>query len=157
VANYGDVALGLGPDWSRYKLNDQTFALGTVGHEGGVADVYLEDEPDQQHQFAWVDTRWRDEVSINRQKGYEFVNVNAGWVKSERLWDVDAEGFVVHNGQRLMARPFARFLEDMKARKTQRDRVMGTNKDEEAAIAAAARAGIDLTGDEGKPLRRKRA
>lgn len=144
MANYGDLTLNLPPDWSRQKEHDQNYAIGMVGHENGVADAYLEDAPDTQHQFAWVDTRYRDEIDINRHKGYEFVKQSDGWVKNNRLWDWDAEGFCVLRGQRLMARSKESFLADMDARRKQRNKVMGKNKDDDEARQIAARAGIAL-------------
>ena len=152
MANYGDVALSLGPEWARYKLHDQNYGLMIVGHVNGVADAYLTIDPDQEHQFAWVETRYRDEIDINRSKGYRFVKQDE-WTKNENLWEWDAEGFVLCKGQRLMARTKERFLEDMAARRKQRDQFMGTNKDEEKALEIAARAGIEITGAE-KPNRR---
>jgi hypothetical protein len=156
VANYGDLALNLAPDWTRNKLHNQQASLRTVGHENGVADAHLTKEPDTEHQFAWVDTRNQDEISLNRAKGYDFIKKD-GWTKNPDLWEWDAEGFCFFAGQRLMARSKERFLADMADRRRQRDAVMGAkSKDEEYIERMAAHAGIEITGsDDGKPLRRK--
>lgn len=153
MANYGDAALNLGPEWARYKESDQNFALQIVGHKDGESDVRLKDEPNKRHQFAWVDTKYRDDIAINLTKGYRFVKKDEGWVKAEELWEWDAEGFLVWKTMRLMARPIERLVDDMAKRKQQRERVMGTNKAEEEAAELAARAGIQITGDD-KPRRR---
>jgi hypothetical protein len=146
VANYGDVALCLKPEWNRRRENDQTFVLTTVGHTDGVADAYLEDAPDQEHQFAWVDLKYKDDIAINHTKGYRFVKKDEGWTKNEMLWEWDAEGFLVYKTMRLMARPKERFLEDMAARRQQRDKVMGGNKADEEADRIAARLGVEIEG-----------
>lgn len=154
MANYGDIALNLPADWSRFKQHDQNYALMTIGHAEGVSDVRLTKEPDKRHQFAWVDTRYKDEIDINRTKGYRFVTEKE-WTKNEHLWEWDAEGFLLCKGQRLMARDEDRFLADMAARKKQRDSVMRTNKDEDEAQELAARAGIRISAeDDGRPVRR---
>jgi hypothetical protein len=156
VPNYGDIALNLPPSWRRTDQHDKNYALGTVGHEDGVADARLKDDPEKRHQFAFVDPRYRDEVDINRSKGYVFVK-KGEWEKNDNLWEWDAEGFCVFRSQRLMARPAELFFADMAQRRQQRDRVMGTNRDEEAAQEIARRAGIEITGsDEGRPIARRR-
>lgn len=155
MANYGDVALGLKPDWSRSKENDQNYALQIVGHENGEADVYLKDEPDQAHQFVWVPLAYRDTVSVYSTKGYSFVKKAEGWVKRENLWEWDAEGFVLSRWGRLMARTKERFLEDMEKRRIQRERVMGSgNDDDKRAREIAERTGIQITEDD-RPVRRR--
>lgn len=152
MANYGDIALNLPADWSRSKQHDQNYALMTVGHTDGVADARLTKEPDKRHQFAWVDTRYKDEIDINRTKGYVFVKT-PDWTKNESIWEWDAEGFCVCKGQRLMARTEEKFLADMEARRKQRNSVMKQNKDEDEARELAARAGIRISAeDEGRPL-----
>jgi hypothetical protein len=154
VANYGDVALVLRPDWERRKENDQHYALRIVGHQDGVADAYLEEEPDKEHQFAWVDPKYKTDVAVNHTKGYRFVKKDEGWTKNDDLWEWNAEGFCVRESDYLMARPKDRFLEDMAARRTQRDKVMGGNKAEEEAERIAANAGIEISGDSPKVKRR---
>lgn len=154
MANYGDVALNLSANWNRREQNDQNYTLMTVGHADGVADAYLSDEPDQEHQFAWVDTRYKDDIAINRTKGYTFVHKDT-WTKNENLWEWDAEGFLVFKTYRLMARTKEEFLKDMADRRAQRDRVMGKSKDEEEAERIAALAGIALTGEGTKKTPRR--
>lgn len=155
MANYGDVALGLGPDWDRSNYHDQQYVLSTVGHDHGRADAYLDKEPDKQHQFAWVDPRYRDEVAVNRTKGYVFVNKD-DWAINELLWQWDAEGYCIRfDGQRLMARPKEIFVADMLKRKQRRSEVMGGNKEDEEVARRAEKLGIQVYGEEdGKPIRR---
>ena len=117
-ANYGDCALGLGPQWNRniYEYPEQMQA--TVGHNDGIADCYRTEHPEQEHQFRWVDHLGRgaaQEISALRQKGYEFVKQN-DWTKVDYLWEWDAEGYCIFMGQRLMARPKSKFLEDQARR-----------------------------------------
>jgi hypothetical protein len=148
VANYGDAALNLGPEWARYKENDQNYALQIVGHDGGESDVYLKTDPDKKHQFAWVDTKYSEDVQINQSKRYRFVKKDDGWVKRDGLWDWDAEGFLVFRTLRLMARDESELAAEMGKRKAQRDRVMGGETKEDQEIERLeARA-------EGKPKRK---
>lgn len=154
MANYGDVALGLGPTWDRSREANQAFILPNVGHTNGKADAYLKDDPDKAHQFAWVDPKYRDEIDENRLKGYDFVNQKKGWEKNEHLWEWNAESNVQRRGQLLMARDAALFFEDLDKRKSARDNRKDEN--EEAALAAAERAGIAITGDTGERVTRSR-
>jgi hypothetical protein len=155
VANYGDLGVALPKDWNRRAQNDQAFIMNTIGHTEGKSDVWLTEEPDQEHQFAWVDVRHRDEVAMNQSRGYRFVKRADGWEKID-LWEWDAEDFLIRaDGQRLMARKKELFVADMKARKEQRERVMNTNKDDEAVAKLAAKLGISISGDDGKPVRRR--
>jgi hypothetical protein len=153
VANYGDLGIALPKDWNRRAQSDQVFVLNTIGHAEGKADVWRKGAPDEEHQFAWVEPRYREEIQINRSKGYEFVK-QGEWEKID-LWEWDAEGFLIRaDGQRLMARPKDKFLEDMADRRAQRSRVMGSNRDDEEAARMAAKHGIEISGDDGKPIRR---
>ena len=118
MANYGDVALGLGPKWNRnqYETNEQVISI--VGHQDGQADLYLTDEPDTEHQFRWVDPSDKTQVTGARMRGYDFVK-NDKWTKRvDYLWEWNAEGFVFWGGQVLMARPKAKWLEDEAKRET---------------------------------------
>lgn len=153
--NYGDLALNLKPDWVRGAQSDQNYALMMVGHSNGVADAYLTKEPDARHQFAWVDQRYRDDDAINKTKGYHYVK-NTTWTKTDDLWEWDAEGFCVFKTYKLMARSEDRFLADMSERRAQRDRVMGSNREEDDAARIAERAGIEVTDEGGRPLKRVR-
>lgn len=163
MPNYGDVALNLSPQWNREALHNSNldYQLWTVGHEGGVSDAFLKEDPERRHQFAWVDPRRTDEVSKNKVKGYEFVKCdkdnpeNGAWIKNSKLWDVTAEGFVALFGQHLMARPAERFFADQaireKAIANRRD------KDGEAAKRLAEQHGIDMTDDDDRPRTRRRS
>jgi hypothetical protein len=150
--NYGDVALNLKPEWSRKRETNKQYALRIVGHENGVADAYREKEPAARHQFAWVDPRYVDDISINRSKGYDFVT-KTDWVKNERLWYWDAEGYCVNDGQRLMARPAHMYFEELEERERARSRRKDKAADE--ALAIAERAGIEIEDESGKRLTRK--
>ena len=154
MANFGDIALNLPQDWSRFKLHDKRQALMTVGHEDGVADAYLTEEPEARYQFAWVEPRYKDEVDMNRTRGYKFVT-KSEWTKNEDLWEWDAEGYCLCMGQRLMARPAALFFADLAER--QRVRANLKNRAEEEVQEIAERYGIPITGeDNGKPIARRR-
>jgi hypothetical protein len=152
--NYGDVALGLSADWSRATESNQEYALGIIGHENGEADVYLKDEPTKRHQFAFVDTRFNDEVALNRVKKYTFVKKDDGWVQRTDLWDWDAEGFLLYRGQRLMARPGELYTADLEKRK---QRMQSKSAADEEAKRIAARAGIEMEEEGRKVVKRKRA
>lgn len=149
--NYGDLTLHLPPTWNRLGEADQQFALQMVGHENGVSDAYLKDEPTQRHQFAWVDPKYREDETMNVYKGYRFVKKDDGWVINERLWAWDAEGFCTFKTFKLMARTEDLFLKDMEARRIQRNKVMGKTEEDDAKQAAAL--GIDITGDDGKRVK----
>jgi hypothetical protein len=153
--NYGDVALGLSADWSRSKETNQEYALGIIGHEGGEADVFLKDEPEQKHQFAFVDTKFADEVAMNRVKKYAFVKKCDGWVQRANLWDWDSEDFLVHKGQRLMARKGEHFIAEME----QRAKVynLSQSRADKEAREIAARSGIEMEEEGRKVVKRKRA
>jgi hypothetical protein len=110
VANYGDVALNLSADWSRRKVHDKRHALLIVGHEDGKSDVFLTNEPDEQHHFTWVDPRNQDEIDLHRTNGFAWVQ-NSEWSKNPHLWEWDGDGYVRCFGQRLMARPAALYFE----------------------------------------------
>ena len=154
MGNYGDLGVALPKDWNRRAQSDQNFILNTIGHTDGQSDVYLKDAPHEEHQFAWVEPRYKDEIAINQSKGYRFVKKDDGWEKID-LWEWDAEGFLIRaDGQRLMARSKEKFLDDMEARRLQRKKVMESNKDDEDAQRIAAKLGIKLSGDDDKPMRR---
>lgn len=102
--NYGDVALNLSPDWDRGSVGgDPNFALTTVGHSHGVADAYLTQYPSQLHQFRWVQPQDNNAVSVLRSNHYVFCT-RKEWTKNDALWEWDGEGYILHNGCRLMAR-----------------------------------------------------
>lgn len=148
MANYGDVALGLKPEWDRSSEHNQEYALRIVGHTNGVADARLKNDPDKRHQFAWVDPTYLKEVNVNRTKGYVFVNKNTGWEKADNLWEWNAEGNLLYEGQLLMARPGELYWKDLDKRIELRGGVKD-NADEEAENIAA-RAGIRISREEGR-------
>lgn len=154
MANYGDVALNLSPDWDRRLQHNQNYALWTIGHENGTADVYLEADPDARHQFAWVDPKRGDDVTVNQVKGYRFVKKADGWTKNPNLWgDWTPEGLIRNFDQLLMARAAALHFED----KAKRDRDIANRKDKdsEKAREIARQVGIDIDDDD-QPVRRRR-
>jgi len=157
MPNYGDVTLNLPPDWSRRSMaTDPGFTLTTVGHEGGKADVRLKDMPDQQHQFRWVHPQDVDAISVLRTNHFEFVNKNAGWEKSDNLWEFDGEGRIIHKGQLLMARNRIYYDEEVRERE---ERERGTQKKsaaEEAVDEALRRIearGATIEDERGQRLR----
>jgi hypothetical protein len=123
VANYGDVALRLRADWSRGRYENQEQVLMTVGHEDGVADLYLTKEPDTEHQFQWVNPADRNEVTRARMRGYDFVLKDTWTKRLDYLWEWNAEGYVWTNGQIAMARPKSKWLEDEAKRDVMTNRV----------------------------------
>lgn len=106
--NYGDCALHLPPEWSRLRLaSGHDFMRSTVGHENGIADLHLQDDPGKAHQFAWCDPKDTDRRDYLRSEKYEWVKGGGDdgpWIKNPELWEWDAEGYVWHKGQRAMAR-----------------------------------------------------
>jgi hypothetical protein len=107
--NYGDCSLALPPDWSRGSLaSGQDFMRTTIGHENGIADLYLKHDPGKAHQFAWCDPKDTDRRDYLRSEKYEWVKgggEDGPWLKNPDLWEWDSEGFAWHKGQRAMARP----------------------------------------------------
>ena len=158
MPNYGDVALNLSPKWSRSLEHNQDYALWTVGHENGVADVYLTSDPEAKHQFAWVDPRRKDEITKNKVKGYRFVHKSL-FTKNENLWgDWTPDGFIQCFDQNLMCRPEELYLRDRLER--EEAALRAKDKDSDAARRLAARAGIALTEDEDEQpsrIRRRRS
>lgn len=156
-SNYGDVALDLKPDWSRLKLvHDDLFTQQMVGHEGGVADAHLTDEPDAKHQFQWCDPK--DEARVNRfrTQGYAFcVLGKGGWTKNEKLWEATADNNIRFLGQNLMARP-ERLYREEKAKKIEDAERVKLRKNDEAALRLAEKLGFVVEGPDGKPLEQMR-
>ena len=118
MANYGDCALGLAANWDRSIYESQEWLLTLVGHADGIADAYLKDDPDKEHQFYWADPKDKDnrDLMLAYQRGYAFVHKYKGWVKNEKMWDWDAEGRVTFGGLVLMARPKERWLAEQQRR-----------------------------------------
>lgn len=117
MPNYGDVALNLPANWDRTVYESQEFLLTTVGHVNGVADAYLAEDPDKEHQFRWADPKDQHnrDLMLSYQRGYQFVTKDK-WTKNPMLWDFDAENRVTFGGLVLMARPKERFIADQKRR-----------------------------------------
>lgn len=153
MPNYGDVALNLAPNWSRRSENDQQLALRIIGHEAGVPDVCLKDDPEARHQFARVEPRYKDEIDINRVKGYEFVT-EGQWMKNVPIWQWDANGHLDIAGQLVMARPEHLYVEELERRR--RLRLSRKDKELDTARALAERNDIQFEEEAGSRVRRKR-
>ena len=155
--NYGDVALNLSADWSRSSIaGDPSFVLTTVGHEAGRADAFLLDNPSKQHQFQWVSPSDQNSVSIARTRHYGFCNKNQGWEKNEYLWEFDGEGFIIHNGQRLMARDRMWYDQERdadKRRKEAEKKRRSVTPEEERAVSALESRGVIIEDERGRPLK----
>lgn len=155
MANYGDVALNLQPNWDRRRLTNRKFALWIVGHDNGKADVALKQEPDKRHQFAWIDPRYHEELAMNLSNGFIYV-LRSVWDVNENLWPPvgDAEDKVYNQGQYLMARPAAIWF----AQQAEVQRELSGRKDEEgeAAMEIADRAQIAVERDEEQPRMARR-
>lgn len=154
MANYGDVALNLGPDWDRNQLHDRKYALRIVGHKDGIADVYLTKDPDKRHQFAWTDKRYRDEVDLNLADGYRFVK-KGEWTKHELMWEWNADDEIAYLGMSLMARPAELYFAAQAEKEQQRNREQ-KDKHAEEARQIAERSGISIFADDEAPRKRGR-
>lgn len=121
MANYGDVRLNLPADWSRDSIMNGPFINSTVGHKNGVAEARLEKNPEQRHAFTWADPIPRpghpDDVQNNLDDGYVFVKKDS-WIKERWRWD--AEGFLVCDGQQLMAMTEEKWIE-LEAKREKQD------------------------------------
>jgi hypothetical protein len=153
--NYGDVALNLPPDWTRsMNMTAPALTLGIVGHENGIADAYLTKYPAQRHQFQWVhptDAITRDQ---SRYKHYSYCT-RTDWTKNPSLWDWDGEGYIVHLGQRLMARDERYFIEELEQeqeRMKQRMRKTELSPRELAIIRKIVARGGIVEDNRGRPL-----
>jgi hypothetical protein len=154
--NYGDVALQLKPDWSRHRQSgDQSFILTTVGHENGRADAFLKDDPGKAHQFQWCAPSDVNRLNYLRGQHYKFCT-NADWDKNEYLWEWDGEGYIVHNGERLMAREESYYW----AAEAERDRAIkerhrkrSTSPEEEAALRRIEQRGATIEDGKGRRLK----
>jgi len=139
MPNHGDVALKLPADWSRTMLaSGHEFMTTCVGHENGVADSRLKEDPNAEHQFAWCDPKDVDRFHMLRSKHYEWVK-NDKWEKNELLWEWDAEGFTLYKGQRLMARAASFYHAEEAEKKRARD--------EEANLRKMRRSRLDESDD----------
>lgn len=154
--NYGDVALHLGPDWSRGNVSTSPkFMLTTVGHRNGVADAYLTDAPRQKHQFRWCAVEDKDAISDLRTRHYKWCT-RSTWTKNEELWEWDGDGYILHNGQRLMARHEQYYhadKEQLDLVTSQRDKKRSTDPEEEAALRQIERQGATIEDERGRQLK----
>jgi len=156
MANYGDVALGLRADWTRNNYENQEWVLSTVGHEDGEADVFLTDEPDTQFQFLWADVMARpghaSDAQLAAMRGFEFVK-QTEFTKRKLLWQWDAEGFLIHAGQKLMYRSKERWLVDQKRRSDIQAKTSADSSDRDLDNAPDGL--VAMTAD-GKQVKRKK-
>ena len=156
VPNYGDVALDLPADWSRGRVaGDPSFILTTVGHENGVADAYLTNDPGRRHQFRWMNPKDESAKSIARTKKYIWVT-KAEWTKNEDLWEWDGDGFILFNGTRLMARDakyyYAEKAEEERQKKEREGR-RSVTPEEEQAVRRLENRGIIVEDERGRQLK----
>jgi len=154
--NYGDCALNLPPDWSRSRMvGDASFVLTTIGHEGGVSDVFLTMNPGQAHQFTWCDPKDQNKVSVLRSNHYVLCS-KADWTKNPQLWEWDGEGHIVHNGQLVWAREKVFYDQDQAEQKRlqqERDGKRATSADEENTLRRLEQQGAILEDERGRPLK----
>lgn len=158
MPNYGDVALNLGADWDRARMVFSPYLLTTVGHVNGKADMHLEKQPDELHQFQWINPFEKDKEALAKMKGYKFVRKSDDWYLNDELWQWDAEGFVDHAGTRAMYRPAslyykdqAQMTEEQKRRKRQQ-----LQAEDQADQEAARKGGFVVTDESGQQLRPRR-
>jgi hypothetical protein len=157
MPNYGDVALNLPHDWSRtHMVGDPSFILTTIGHEGGKADARLEADPERRHQFRWCAPNDTTAISTLRSRHYEWVLKSTGWVKNPNLWEWDGEGYIIHNGQRLMARDATFYVEEQ-AENDRRDaearKRRSMTREEEDSLRAIEARGATIEDEQGRQLR----
>ena len=162
MANYGDVALKLGADWSRHAYQDTT-ALShmdrTVGHEDGVPDAYLTEDMDAEHQFWWIEISSPinkfEQMELNRKRaqGFEFVNKDK-WTKNPHLWGWTSDGYCESLAGRLLARSKERYDAD-EAERAATDSVDGKVRDLKNDLAErAASSGATVKDEDGHVLRK---
>lgn len=140
MANYGDVALNLSPDWDRNKLYNKDFAQQTVGHSGGKADAFLTKSPDEAHQFYWVPKLDQRMIASRQVDGYRFVTKDEWSINKELGWEFDAEGIASFGFERLMARPAAKYHETERAKAELRK--SKAQREREAELQAQAASGV---------------
>lgn len=154
--NYGDVAINLPADWSRRRMaGDQKFILSTVGHEGGVPDAYLKENIEKRHQFRWVAPSDSDMISVLRTQKYDWVTKQT-WEKNPELWEWDGEEYLIHNGQRLMARAAEYYFADQEAMdrtQKERDQKRSISAEEERAMRKIEAHGAIVEDERGRPLK----
>lgn len=154
--NYGDVALKLPADWSRSRMvGDAAFVLTTVGHECGIADAYLTESPGLRHQFTWCAPEDQNRMSTLRTKHYELC-AQSTWTKNPHLWMWDGEGFIIHNGQRLMARDRVYYdqeeADNLRADE-ERDKKRSVSQEEENAMRRLESQGAIIEDERGRQLK----
>lgn len=154
MPNYGDVALNLPPDWSRGRMvGSPDFMLTAIGHENGVPDVFLTDHPEARNQFTWCDPRDQSRTSVLRTQHYIWVN-KADWTKNPDLWEWDGDGFILHNGQRLMARDESHYnkARDDAERATKEREGRQVSSEEEQAVRRLQAQGAIIEDERGRQL-----
>lgn len=154
--NYGDCSLALPPDWNRGSLaSGQDFMRSTVGHQDGVADLHLKDDPGKAHQFAWCDPKDTDRRDYLRAKKFEWVKGSGDdgpWIKNPDLWEWDSEGFVWHKSQRAMARSKEVWIADEKQKAAEANTRQKRIDDTDAAMIKAL--GENALDEHGRPLKK---
>lgn len=124
--NYGSVDLndgdGLPPNWKREDQDYSLISTAIVGHVNGKADAFLSKKPRERHQFVWVSPSDPEGTARKKMHGYAPVT-DADWTINESLWLWEADDkrpdgpkFCVRFGDRLWARPEARYWEDRERR-----------------------------------------
>lgn len=156
MPNYGDVALNLPPDWSRTRVGgDTAFTLLTVGHENGIADAFLTDDPDKAHQFRWCAPDDKNAMSTLRTRHYQLCT-SKDWTKNPDLWEWDGDGYILHNGQRLLARDGIYYYQDIAEKERldkQREGRRGVTQEEEQSMARVEAQGAIIEDERGRQLR----
>lgn len=153
--NYGDVALNLGPHWDRAAVVHSQFINGIVGHVNGKADMHIENEPDEEHQFQFVDMGQKDKLALAKMKGYKFVQKSTDWWINEDLFSWTAEGYAENAyGERAMARPKSLYQRDQMQLSEEQKRFKRQQEqlDEQAERAVVAAGGM-VTDENGRKLR----
>lgn len=158
--NYGDVSLNLPSNWSRAgSLTAPKFINSTVGHDGGISDLFITEKPEAKHQFYWAAKEDKDLIDMLRQKRYEFVSKDT-WSKNPHIWEWDGEGRCWQGGMQAMARPAEFYYEEIHqrelaeadARRKGRGRTSKDDDSDEFAARAGAKRGFEVTDENGRPL-----
>lgn len=162
MPNLGDIALNLPLDWSRSRLaSGFEFHLKTIGHEGGVPDLYRTEAAEERHQFQWCDKKDESRLNALRTRHYRVVK-KSEWTKNPNLWEWDGEDLCVHGGEFAMAREESYYLAEREAeersRQDRRSNPFDSPEEARAARAIESRGGAitDDRGRELKPLRQQR-
>lgn len=152
--NYGCVAMNLPADWSRRRYENPASVNFIVGHENGVPDLGLKENPRKRHQFTWVHPNNETDLDLKMDKGYRFVTEKE-WFKRETGWHW-RDGFCTSQGQRAMYRDEGLYWaeqEEEKRRNEGKERDLDAEANEELAAKAAQSRVAEVTDHEGRPLR----